>query len=57
VTAVDDSSAQGGGCSIAKVPSDAARGGDWIVVSLFLVMLAFVRRRVRGNRNQNMMDV
>ena len=47
VTAVDNGSAQGGGCSIAVIPPDMPRGGDWIVVSLFLTMLALVRRRAR----------
>jgi hypothetical protein len=47
VTAVDDGSAQGGGCSIVGTPRDVTRSGDWIVVSLFLVMLALVRRRAR----------
>jgi cyclophilin family peptidyl-prolyl cis-trans isomerase len=56
VTAVDNGSASGGGCSIARTPSDMARGGDWIVVSLFLAMLALVRRRTRGDRNQNAID-
>jgi hypothetical protein len=56
VTAVDNGSASGGGCSIARTPSDMARGGDWIVVSLFLAILALVRRRTRGDRNQNAID-
>jgi cyclophilin family peptidyl-prolyl cis-trans isomerase len=47
VTAVDDGSAQGGGCSIAGIPPNMTRGGDWIVVSLFLTMLLLVRRRAR----------
>jgi len=47
VTAVDDGSAQGGGCSIARIPPDVQHGGDWIVVSLFLTMLTLVRRRAR----------
>lgn len=47
VTAVDDGSAQGGGCSIARIPPDVKHGGDWIVVSLFLTMLTLVRRRAR----------
>jgi cyclophilin family peptidyl-prolyl cis-trans isomerase len=47
VTAVDDGSAQGGGCSIVGIPSDVTHSGDWIVVSLFLAMLALVRRRAR----------
>jgi cyclophilin family peptidyl-prolyl cis-trans isomerase len=49
VTAVDDGSAQSGGCSIVGIPSDATRSGDWIVVALFLAMLALVRKRnLRG---------
>jgi hypothetical protein len=47
VTTVDDGSAQGGGCSIVGIPQDATRSGDWIVVSLFLAMLALVRRAAR----------
>lgn len=53
VTAVDDGSAQGGGCSIVEIPSDATRSGDWVVVSLFLTMLAFVRRRARHDQHQD----
>jgi MYXO-CTERM domain-containing protein len=40
-------SAQSGGCSIATTPSKTPRGGDWVMVSLFLGMLALVRRRAR----------
>jgi MYXO-CTERM domain-containing protein len=44
------SSQAGGGCSIVTTPSQTSRGGDWIVVSLFLALLALVRRRTRSNR-------
>jgi cyclophilin family peptidyl-prolyl cis-trans isomerase len=47
VTAVDDGSAQDGGCSIVEIPPDMTRSGDWIVVALFLTMLALVRKRAR----------
>lgn len=40
-------SAQSGGCSIATTPSKTPRGGDWIMVSLFLGVLALVRKRAR----------
>jgi MYXO-CTERM domain-containing protein len=40
-------SAQSGGCSIATTPSETPRGGDWVMVSLFLGALALVRRRAR----------
>jgi hypothetical protein len=52
VTSVDDGSAQGGGCSIAQIPPDVTRGGDWVVVSLFLTMLALVGRRTRRGQHQ-----
>ncbi|MEK7223426.1 MAG: hypothetical protein AAB156_04050, partial [Pseudomonadota bacterium] len=35
----------GGGCSIVATPSPTSRGGDWMVVSLFLAFVALVRRR------------
>jgi MYXO-CTERM domain-containing protein len=47
VTTSSTQSAQSGGCSIATTPSKTPRGGDWIIVSLFLGMLALVRRRAR----------
>ena len=51
VTANANSSSQaGGGCSIVATPSQTSRGGDWILVSLFLVLLAIVRRRSPGKR-------
>lgn len=53
VTAVDNGSASGGGCSIAGTPPDVTRGGDWIVVSLFLAALVVVRRRARSGRRQD----
>ncbi len=46
------SNQSGGGCSIVTAPSQTARGGDWIVVSLFLAALALVRRRARRDRIQ-----
>ena len=46
----NSSSQAGGGCSIVTIPSKTSRGGDWIVVSLFLVLLAIVRRRSPGKR-------
>ena len=46
----NSSSQAGGGCSIVATPSKTSRGGDWIVVSLFLVLLAIVRRRSPGKR-------
>ena len=53
VTANASSSSQsGGGCSIVTTPSQTSRGGDWIVVSLFLALLALVRRRARNSRIQ-----
>lgn len=48
----NSSSQAGGGCSIVATPSPNSRGGDWIVVSLFLALLALVRRRTRHNRIQ-----
>jgi hypothetical protein len=50
VTDTTTSSPQSGGCSIASTPSQTMRGGDWIIVSLFLVFVAFVRRRARHRR-------
>jgi MYXO-CTERM domain-containing protein len=47
VTDITTSSSQSGGCSIASTPSPTMRGGDWAMVSLFLGMLALIRRRVR----------
>jgi MYXO-CTERM domain-containing protein len=46
------SSQAGGGCSIVTTPSQTSRSGDWIVVSLFLALLALIRRRARHNRIQ-----
>ncbi|MCR4345630.1 MAG: peptidylprolyl isomerase [Sulfuricaulis sp.] len=46
-TTGSNQSAQSGGCSIATTPSKTPRGGDWVMVSLFLGMLALVRRRAR----------
>jgi len=46
------SSQAGGGCSIVTTPSQTSRGGDWIVVSLFLALLALIRRRARNGRIQ-----
>lgn len=43
-------SAQSGGCSIATTPSKTPHGGDWAMVSLFLGMLALVRRRACRQR-------
>jgi hypothetical protein len=48
----DSSSQSGGGCSIVTTPSQISRGGDWIVVSLFLAFVALVRRRTRSSRIQ-----
>jgi MYXO-CTERM domain-containing protein len=48
----NSSSQAGGGCSIVTTPSQTSRGGDWIVVSLFLALLALVRRRNRNGRTQ-----
>lgn len=50
LTAVDDGSASGGGCSITGTPPDVARGGDWIIVSLFLIFVALVRKRNHRQR-------
>lgn len=52
LTAVNDDSAQGGGCSIATNPSQTGRGGDWVMVSMLIVMLAVVRRRTHRARHQ-----
>jgi len=46
------SSQSGGGCSIVTTPSQTSRGGDWIVVSLFLALLALIQRRARNGRIQ-----
>ncbi|MCR4332658.1 MAG: peptidylprolyl isomerase [Sulfuricaulis sp.] len=46
------SSQAGGGCSVATTTSGTPRGGDWIVVSLFLTFVALVRRRTRNGRIQ-----
>lgn len=43
-------SAQSGGCSIATTPSNTSRVGDWLLVSLFLVFLAVIRKRARRQR-------
>jgi MYXO-CTERM domain-containing protein len=51
VTPIDSTS--NGGCSIAATPSQPSRGGDWMLVSMFLVLLAIVRRRARQNRIQH----
>lgn len=48
----NSSSQAGGGCSIVAEPSQTSRGGDWIVVSLFLALLALVRRRAHNSRIQ-----
>ena len=48
----NSSSQAGGGCSIVTTPSQASRGGDWIVVSLFLSFIALLRRRARHNQIQ-----
>jgi cyclophilin family peptidyl-prolyl cis-trans isomerase len=53
VTTVDGGSAQGGGCSIATKPSPTSRGGDWVLVSMFLIILALARRRARGGQHQD----
>jgi cyclophilin family peptidyl-prolyl cis-trans isomerase len=52
LTAVNDGSAQGGGCSIATNSSQTERGGDWVLVSMFMVMLAVVRRRAHRAQHQ-----
>jgi cyclophilin family peptidyl-prolyl cis-trans isomerase len=53
VTENTSSSSQArGGCSIVATPSQTWRGGDWIVVSLFLASVALVRRRARNGRIQ-----
>lgn len=39
------STSTGGGCSIAAAPSRTSRGGDWVLVSLFLAVLAIARKR------------
>lgn len=41
------SSSQPGGCTITAMPSQTARNGDWIVISMFLAFVALVRRRAR----------
>ena len=46
----NSSSQAGGGCSIVATPSQTSRGGDWIVVSLFLALLALIRKRTRNSR-------
>jgi cyclophilin family peptidyl-prolyl cis-trans isomerase len=48
----NSSSQAGGGCSIVATPSSISRSGDWIVVSLFLALLALIRRRARNSRIQ-----
>lgn len=41
-----------GGCSITThKSSQALRGGDWLLVSLFLVMLGLMHRRIHGDQN------
>jgi hypothetical protein len=35
------------GCTIAAMPSQTMGNGDWIVISMFLAFVAFVRRRIR----------
>jgi cyclophilin family peptidyl-prolyl cis-trans isomerase len=51
-TASTQSTQAGGGCSIVTTPSQTSRGGDWIVVSLFLAFVALVRKRARNGRIQ-----
>lgn len=41
------SSPASGGCSISTAPRGALRAGDWMLVSLFLAVVALVRRRTR----------
>jgi cyclophilin family peptidyl-prolyl cis-trans isomerase len=52
LTPIASTDTKSGGCSIASTPSQTTRGGDWIVVFLFLAFVALVRRRARYNRIQ-----
>lgn len=57
LTSATNSNPGSGGCSIATTSSKTPRGGDWILVSLFLGVLALVRintrRHVQRNRVTN----
>jgi cyclophilin family peptidyl-prolyl cis-trans isomerase len=50
ITDIPTSSPTSVGCSIAATPRPMRNGGDWIVVSIFLVFIALVRRRNRLDR-------
>lgn len=41
------SSPASGGCSISTAPRGALRSGDWMLIPLFLAIIALVRRRTR----------
>jgi hypothetical protein len=45
------------GCSISTTPSPLTDNGDWGLVSLFLVFLAFARKRVRRQRFYRVMNI
>ncbi|GAB4512143.1 MAG: hypothetical protein Tsb0026_15830 [Sulfuricaulis sp.] len=47
LTPTASTDAQSGGCSITAKSSQASRGGDWALVSVFLIVLAIVRKRTR----------
>lgn len=47
VTDIATGSTTFGGCSIAAAPSQMRGNGDWIVVGMFLVFVAVVRKRTR----------
>jgi hypothetical protein len=51
VLATDIVSTTSSGCTIATVSSQTSRGGDWILVSLFLTMLALARKRARQSKS------
>jgi hypothetical protein len=47
LTPIAPAEAQSGGCSITAKSSQAWRAGDWALVSVFLVVLAIIRKRAR----------
>jgi len=49
-TTTQASAQAGGGCTITTTPSQTSRNGDWIVISMFLVFVALVRRRAHNDQ-------
>jgi cyclophilin family peptidyl-prolyl cis-trans isomerase len=51
VLVTDIVSTTSSGCTIATTASQTSRGGDWILVSLFLTMLALARKRAGQSKS------